>query len=450
MSAEPFALGSRRVITPAGEGPGVVVVAEGRILDVVAPDDAPAGWEDLGDLAILPGLVDSHVHINDPGRAHWEGFDTATRAAAAGGITTLVDMPLNCLPPTTSVEALHTKLAAAEGRLHVDVAFWGGVVPGSEDHLADLHAAGVLGFKAFLCDSGVPEYGSFTPTTAAGLLERTGALGVPLIVHAEDPSVLAASPPSPDADPRAYKTWLDSRPADAEVVAISALLDGVRTTGGRLHVLHLSAADALEQIAQARRDGLDVTVETCPHYLTLAAEDIPDGATDHKCAPPIRERANQDRLWAGLAEGAIDAVVSDHSPAPAEDKRLESGDFVAGWGGISSLQLGLPLIWTAARARGFRLSDVARWLSSGPARLAGMRNKGAIRAGAEADLVVFDPEATWAVDAAALHHRHPITPYHGRRVEGAVRRTYLRGGCIVRDGELLSPASGRTRRRDDV
>ncbi len=450
MSADPFALGSRRVITPAGEGPGVVVVAEGRIVEIVAPGDAPAGWEDLGELAILPGLVDSHVHINDPGRAHWEGFDTATRAAAAGGITTLVDMPLNCLPPTTNAEALQTKLDATEGRLHVDVAFWGGVVPGSEEHLADLHDAGVLGFKAFLCDSGVPEYGSFTPATAARLLERTAALGVPLIVHAEDPSVLAASPPSSDADPRAYRTWLDSRPADAEVAAIGALLDGLRTTGGRLHVLHLSAADAVEHLAQARREGLDVTVETCPHYLTLTAEDIPDGATDHKCAPPIRERANQDRLWAGLAEGTIDAIVSDHSPAPAQDKGLESGDFVAAWGGIASLQLGLPLIWTAARARGFRLNDVVSWMASGPARLAGLRNKGVLTPGAEADLVVFDPDATWSIDAAALHHRHPITPYHGRRVDGVVRRTYLRGECIVRDGDLPLPASGRTRRRDQV
>ena len=450
--ATTLALASSRVVTPEGERPGVVLVAGDRIVDVVAPADAPADTatdhEDLGDQVIMPGFVDSHVHVNDPGRAHWEGFDTATRAAALGGITTVVDMPLNCLPPTTTVESLDRKLAAVHGRTHVDVAFWGGVVPGSEEHLDGLAAAGVLGFKAFTCDSGVPEYGSFAPSAAAGLLARTAALGVPLIVHAEDPAALATAPA--DADPRRYRTWLDTRPADDEVAAITTLLDGVRATGGRLHVLHLSAADALAPLADARRAGLPVTVETCPHYLTLTAEDVADGATDHKCAPPIRDRANQDRLWEALADGTIDGVVSDHSPAPAEDKGLATGDFLAAWGGIASLQLGFPVLWSAARRRGFGLSDVARWLASGPARIAGLRRKGAIVPGADADLIVVDPDDTWTVDAAALAHRHPITPYDGRRLTGTVRRTYLRGRCIARDGTLLQPTTGQPRRRDEV
>lgn len=450
MSSSTFALGSRRVVLPDGERPAVVVVADGRIDAVVDPAAAPSGWEDLGDLVLLPGLVDSHVHINDPGRAHWEGFDTATRAAAVGGITTLVDMPLNCLPPTTTVEAFRQKLQATEGRLYVDVAFWGGAVPGSEEHLRGLYDAGVLGFKAFLCDSGVPEYAAFAPGTIADLLTRTAELGVPLIVHAEDPEVLELHPPSPDADPRAYRTWLDARPPDAEVAAIEGLIAAARTTGGQVHVLHLSAAEAVAALRSARTAGLPVTVETCPHYLTLAAEDVPDGGTDHKCAPPIRERANQERLWAALTDGVIDAIVSDHSPAPPDIKGLDDGDLLTAWGGIASLQLGFPLVWTAARDRGFDLTDVTRWLATGPARVAGMTRKGAITPGSDADLVVFDPDHPWTIDAQRLEHRHPITPYDGRRVSGAVRRTYLGGRCIVRDGKVQGPAAGTVRRRDDV
>jgi allantoinase len=459
MPHHDLALRSTRVVTPEGERPGVVLVGDGRIVDVVAPSEAPPDTEDLGDLALLAGFVDSHVHVNDPGRAHWEGFDTATRAAAVGGITTLVDMPLNSLPPTTTAAALATKLAAADGRLHVDVAFWGGIVPGSEPDITELHSAGVMGFKVFTCDSGVPEYGSFAPEQLVALLERTGPLGVPLIVHAEDPATLreaaataaaAASASGSTPDPRAYRTWLESRPSAAEDAAVTALLDAVRATGARAHVLHLSAASALPRLADARAEGLPITVETCPHYLTLTAEDIPDGATDHKCAPPIRDRANRERLWDALADGTIDAVVSDHSPSSAEDKHLEDGDIMAAWGGIASVQLGPSLIWTAARARGFGLTDLSRWMAAGPARIAGLRHKGRLVPGAEADLVVFDPDAPWTVDAAALHHRHPITPYHGRAVTGAVRRTYLRGACIMRDGELLGPAAGRPRRRDEV
>ncbi len=449
MTAVDLALGSSRVARPDGSlHPGVVLAGDGQILDVVAPHEAPTGWDDLGDLVVLPGLVDTHVHVNDPGRSHWEGFDSATRAAALGGVTTVVDMPLNCLPPTTSVAALERKLAAAAGRLHVDVAFWGGVVPGSEDHLDALHDAGVLGFKAFLCDSGVPEYGAFDPATLPGLAARTARLGTILIVHAEDPAGLR--PPTAGADPRTYGTWLDSRPAAAEESAVAAVVEASRATGGRVHVLHLSAGGAVDLLAAARSQALPVTVETCPHYLTIAAEDVPDGATDHKCAPPIRERTNQDRLWEALGAGTIDAVVSDHSPCPPEDKRLDTGDFLAAWGGIASLQLGLPLVWTAAEGRGHGLGEVVAWMAAGPARVAGLRRKGALAAGMDADVVVFDPAMASTIDARALAHRHPVTPYHGRVVTGVVRRTYVRGRCVARDGEMVAPGVGRPRRRGEV
>jgi allantoinase len=456
---------SRRVVTPAGERPAAVVVRDGRIVDVVDHDAAPDGpREDVGDLVVLPGLVDSHVHVNEPGRTHWEGFASATRAAAAGGITTLVDMPLNSTPPTTDLVALSAKREVAAGQAHVDVAFWGGVVPGSEEHLPALHDAGVLGFKAFLCDSGIPEYGDFAPTTATALARRVAALDATLIVHAEHPQLVAAATAEVAAthpDPRRYTTWLDGRPAAAEEAAITALIDASRATGARIHVLHLSAAGGADLLAAARTEGLPVTVETCPHYLTLAAEDVPDGATDHKCAPPIRDRANRDRLWAALAEGTIDAVVSDHSPCPPSDKHLDTGDLTTAWGGIASLQLGLPLLWTAAAERGHGLDDVVRWQAAGPARVAGMTRKGSITVGADADLVVFDPDARWTVDPARLHHRHPVTPYAGRQVRGAVRATYLAGEVVARgtldpagvpdgDSEVVGPPRGRLRTRGDL
>jgi allantoinase len=437
---------SRRVVTPEGIRAAAVVTRAGRIADVVEVAAAPRDAVDVGDLAVLPGLVDSHVHVNEPGRTHWEGFATATAAAAAGGITTLVDMPLNCLPPTTTPAALAAKRAAAEGRVHVDVGFWGGAVPRDLDHLGALHDAGVLGFKAFLCDSGVEEYGHFAPTEIEAVLARTAALDALLIVHAEDPGVVAeatAAVTRRGEHPRRHATWLAGRPAAAEEAAIRALLDAVRRTGGRAHVLHLSAATAIPLLDAARDEGLPVTVETCPHYLTLADEDIPDGATEHKCAPPIRERANGDGLWAALAAGGIDAVVSDHSPCPPEDKAPASGDFLAAWGGIASVQLGLPLVWTEAARRGHGLDDVVRWMAAGPARIAGLRHKGAIASGADADLVVLDPDAAWTVDAASLHHRHPVTPHHGRPVRGAVRATYLGGRRISRDGAVDGPPSGR-------
>ncbi len=364
------------------------------------------------------------IRDDEPGRTEWEGFATATRAAAAGGVTTLIDMPLNSLPPTTTAAALAVKRAAAAPSAHVDVGFWGGAVPGNLADLAGLHQAGAFGFKAFLADSGVPEFG---PLDAAGLdavLAETARLGALLIVHAEDPAVLAAAPA---AAGRAYPGFLASRPAAAEDTAIAGLLAAAGRHGARVHILHLASASALPLIAAARAGGAGVSAETCPHYLSFCAEQVPDGATEFKCCPPIRDAANRDGLWAGLAGGLIGTVVSDHSPCPPALKQRESGDFGTAWGGIASLQLGLPAVWTQARRRGHGLTDVVRWMAAGPAALAGLAGKGAIAPGHDADLVAFDDAAAFTVDPARLEHRHPVTPYAGRALTGVVRRTWLRG-----------------------
>ncbi|BAL91593.1 putative allantoinase [Actinoplanes missouriensis 431] len=418
---------SRRVFTPEGEQPAAVAVTDGRIV-AIHPCDAevPAAEDvDLGDDALLPGLVDTHVHVNEPGRTEWEGFATATRAAAAGGVTTIIDMPLNSLPPTVNAEALRIKQAAAAGQCHVDVGFWGGAIPGNAGDLPGLHAAGVFGFKAFLADSGVPE---FPPVDAGQLAEAMGAVEALFVVHAEDPEHLRDA-----ASSAAYTDFLDSRPAGAEHAAVATAIAVARETGRRVHILHLSAASALPLIAQARIDGVRVTAETCPHYLTLDAGEIPDGATEFKCCPPIRDAANADQLWAALADGLITCVVSDHSPCTPELKRRDTGDFAAAWGGIASVQLGLPVMWTAARERGHTLSDVVKWMAHRPADLAGLRQKGRIAVGADADLVAFRPDAEFTVDARALHHRNPLTPYAGRVVKGVVGTTWLRGSRVTGD-----------------
>jgi allantoinase len=408
---------SRRVVLPEGERPAAVRVRDGRIV-AIEPYHTHAG-EDLGDVALLPGLVDTHVHVNEPGRTDWEGFATATRAAAAGGVTTILDMPLNSVPPTVSVAALAAKRAAAEGQCHVDVGFWGGAVPGNAAELPALHEAGVFGFKAFLVDSGVPE---FPPLDRAGLSAAMAAVDALFAVHAEDPDAISAAPPS-----RRYADFLASRPPRAETRAIEGMLDAARARAARVHLLHLSAADALPLLAAAKAAGARVSAETCPHYLALAAEEVPDGATEFKCCPPIRGRENREALWAGLAAGIIDCVVSDHSPCPPALKRPDTGDFAAAWGGIASLQLGLPVVWTRARRRGHGLGEVARWLATRPAELVGLRRKGQIAVGCDADLVAFDPDAELTVDATRLHHRHPVTPYAGARLRGAVHATWLGG-----------------------
>ncbi|WP_101783084.1 allantoinase AllB [Nonomuraea indica] len=411
---------SRRTVTPGGERAAAVAVRGGRIAALhgyTAPLTA-AEDVDLRDLALLPGLVDTHVHVNEPGRTHWEGFATATRAAAAGGVTMIVDMPLNALPPTVDVPALDAKLNAAAGRCHVDVAFWGGAVPGNVKHLRPLHDRGVLGFKCFLSPSGVDEFPPLRPHEVRRAMEEIAAFDGLLLVHAEDPALLG------DPGGPTYRHFLDSRPGAAERSAVEQVIALARETGARTHVLHVSSADCLEPLAAAQADGVPVTAETCPHYLTLTAEEVPERDTSYKCCPPIRSAANRDRLWDGLARGVLSCVVSDHSPSTAD---LKVPDFAAAWGGVASLQVGLAAVWTEASRRGHGLADVARWMAAGPAALAGLPGKGAIEPGADADLVAFDPGAAVPVDAGRLHHRNPVTPYHGRTLRGAVLTTWLRG-----------------------
>ena len=426
---------AQRAILPDGERPAQVTVRDGRILEVTPLDETPgavrhgAAVLDLApDEVLLPGLVDTHVHVNEPGRTHWEGFATATRAAAAGGITTLVDMPLNSQPPTTTLHALAIKQDRARANAFVDVGFWGGAVPGNTADLPDLHAAGVLGFKCFLIDSGVPEFPPLSPAQFEEHLRVVADLDALMIVHAESADVVRAAPP---ATGRRYTDFLASRPPQAESTAIAQVIDAAARTGARVHILHLSDAGSLPMIARARAEGVRLTVETCPHYLVLDAGSIPDGATTFKCCPPIRDERNQDGLWQGLAEGTIDIIVSDHSPCTPDLKDLHAGDFGTAWGGISSLQLSLAAVWTEARARGFTLEQVTGWMATGPAALVGLDAKGAIAPGRDADLTVLAPEATYVVDPAALHHKNPLTPYAGRELTGAVRRTLLRGRPVT-------------------
>ncbi|MDQ1015164.1 allantoinase AllB [Streptomyces afghaniensis] len=446
MSDAELVLRSTRVITPEGTRAASVAVAAGRITAVL-PYDAPvpesARLEDLGDHVLLPGLVDTHVHVNDPGRTEWEGFWTATRAAAAGGITTLVDMPLNSLPPTTTVAHLRTKRQVAADKAHIDVGFWGGALPDNVKDLRPLHEAGVFGFKAFLSPSGVDEFPHLEREPLARAMAEIAAFDGLLIVHAEDPHRLASAPQRPG--PR-YADFLASRPRDAEDTAIGLLIREAKARHARVHILHLSSSDALPMIAEARAEGVRVTVETCPHYLTLTAEEVPDGASEFKCCPPIREAANQDLLWQALADGTVDCVVTDHSPSTAD---LKTADFATAWGGISGLQLSLAAVWTEARERGHGLEDVVRWMSTRTSELVGLDDrKGAIAAGRDADFAVLAPDETFTVDPASLQHRNHVTAYAGRTLYGVVKSTWLRGQRIVADGEFTEP-KGRLLTRTD-
>ncbi|MEX2151999.1 MAG: allantoinase AllB [Gemmatimonadaceae bacterium] len=452
----PGVVRGERIATANGIVPAALHIAGGRVMRISHIDDIGGASRsevlDAGNLVVMPGLVDTHVHINEPGRTEWEGFESATRAAAAGGITTLIDMPLNSVPATTKASALDKKRKSAAKQCRVDVGFFGGVVPGNTDDLAALWAEGVFAFKCFLVPSGVPEFQHVTTADLRGAMPTLSQLRAPLLVHAELPGPIeAVTPDLQGRDPRMYTTYLASRPPAAEVQAVQLMLDLARRHNVRLHIVHVSASEVLPLLKEARADRVPVTAETCPHYLTFDAEEIPTGATEFKCAPPIRGNGNRDQLWRALQDGVLDFVVSDHSPCPPALKRRESGDFLSAWGGIASLELTLPVIWGEMKARGLPFSQVLRWLCEAPARLVGLhRMKGRLATGYQADFVIVDPTQTFECAAKDLHQRHPITPYAGRTLHGRVHATYLRGQLVHAEGENVGGPMGRLLKREGV
>jgi allantoinase len=436
-----------RVLIDGALKKAAVHVRDGRITMIAEPTDIGTGIpvHDTGDLVLMAGLVDTHVHVNEPGRAEWEGFEAATRAAAAGGVTTLLDMPLNSIPATTNVDALEQKRAIARGRCHVNVGFIGGVVPGNTADVTRLADAGVLAFKCFLIDSGVKEFPHVGEADLREAMPLLASLGRVLMAHAELPGPVARAVAALDssADPRCHSTWLSARPAEAEEQAVAVLIALSRETGARVHIVHVAAAGAIRLLRRARAEGLLLSAETCPHYLVFDADSIPDRATQFKCAPPIRERTHRDALWTALREGDLDTIASDHSPCPPSLKLPAEGDYLRAWGGISSIQLSLAAVWSCTPAHGGTVADVARWMSERPARLVGIEGrKGSIAPGRDADFVVWDPNEEFTVDSQTLHHRHKLTPYEGMRLRGVVRETWLRGECVYDHGEFLHEARG--------
>lgn len=445
------AFSSLRVVLADGIRPATLLVEGGKIRSIASHGQIPNGCQvhDFGNNYLLPGLVDTHVHINEPGRTEWEGFATATCAAAAGGYTTLVDMPLNCLPETTTVAALHQKRRAAQGKCRVDWAAWGGVVADNQQHILPLAAEGVPGYKCFLVYPGIEGFTMVDREQLRRAMPHVAESGLPLLVHAELEGPLeTAAKHLNDADWRQYATYLASRPEEAELEAIEWMLSLSREFGSKIHIVHLSSAKALDMLRAARVEGLPITVETCPHYLHFTAEQIPDGATLFKCAPPIRQQANRERLWQGLKEGIIDLIATDHSPCPPEMKRLEEGNFQRAWGGIASLSIGFSVIWTEARTRGLAITDLVRWMSTAPAKLAGLDyRKGLLAEGYDADLVAFDPEAKFTVTPEGLYYRHPVSPYLGEELFGSVKATILGGVPVFAEGWFPGEPPGKELRR---
>ncbi|MDA2962157.1 MAG: allantoinase AllB [Actinomycetota bacterium] len=433
-------LRSQHVMTDIGDRPAAVCIKDSRIAKIADFDEKLDAKEDLTLTgSLIPGLVDSHVHINEPGRTQWEGFESATKAAAAGGVTTVIDMPLNSIPPTVNVSALKTKQLAAEGKCSIDVGFWGGSIPGNVKDLEPLLEQGVFGFKCFLLHSGVDEFPASNLDDLSAALEVLVKKDALMIVHAEDSIAIqrSAKPSS-----RSYAEFLASRPKGAENVAVAQLIEEARRIKGRVHVLHLSSADSLTLIKSAKSDGVRITAETCPHYLSLTAEEIADGATQYKCCPPIREKRNQVELWQGLQQGIIDFIVSDHSPCTQDLKIFEIGDFQQAWGGISSLQLGISIIWSQALERGIPLWQVCTWMSAKPAELVGLKHKGSIAVGMDADLAEFDPNEEFRVEPTKLFHKNQITPYQGKVLKGRIKQTWLRGALIFKDGVMINSPQG--------
>lgn len=446
-----FAICSTRVVTPVGIRPAAILINGERIEGIVSKNLIPSKYliEDVDNLVVMPGLVDTHVHINEPGRAEWEGFETATRSAAAGGITTLVDMPLNSSPVTTTVEAFQQKIEAARGKIHVDCGFYAGLIPGNADQLSPLIGAGVLGVKAFLIDSGIDEFRSVTHRDLRAAMPIIARNGVPLLVHAElarrEPLLRLESPLRRGNPParREYRAYLASRPRKWEQRAIALMIGLCDHYDCHVHIVHLSSADAIPALTRARSKGLPITVETCPHYLYFSAEEIAEGDTRFKCAPPIREEENRERLWQALQDGVIDSIVSDHSPCPPSMKLPDEGDFTKAWGGIASLQLGLPVVWSEAQKRGLTIDQIAEWMCQKPADIIGLHDrKGAIAPGLDADLVVWNPEEKFTVTQDMLYHRHKVTPYENREFHGTVEMTFLRGNRVYRRGSPTGQPKG--------